>query len=71
MWVNSISVYLTYGLVHSFTYCVWVHDGSCVLLPYIQCVWYDVVFVCAEAISKLGELQVLCDVQGGYAYFCQ
>jgi len=33
-----------------------------VLLPYVQCVWYDVVLVCAKAISKLGEWQVLCDV---------
>ena len=65
MWVNSISVYLTYSFVHSSPYCVVVHDGSCVLLPYVQCIWYDVVFVCAEAISKLGKLQVLCDEQGG------
>ena len=71
MWVNSVSVYLIYGSAHSFTHCVVVHDGSCVLLPYVQCVWYDAVFVCAEAISRLGQLQILCDVQGGYAYFCQ
>ena len=71
MWVNSVSIYLTYGSVHSCPHCVIVHDGSCVLLPDVQCVWYDVVFVCAEVKFKLGELQVLCDVQGGYTYFCQ
>ena len=70
MLVNSISVYLTYSFVHSSPHCVVVHDGSCVLLPYVQCMWYGVVFFCSEAISKLGELQVLCDVQVGYAYFC-
>jgi len=68
--VDSISVYLTNSFVHCSPHCVVVHDGSCVLLPYVQCMWYDVVLVCAEVISKLGELQVLCDVQGGYAYFC-
>ena len=62
MWVDSISVHLTNSLVHSSPHCVVVHDGSCVLLPHVQCMWYDVVLVCAEAISKLGELQVLCDV---------
>jgi len=65
VWVNTFSVYLTYSFVHSSLHCVVVHDGSCVLLPYVQCMWYHVVFVSAEAIYKLGELQVLCDVQGG------
>ena len=65
MWVNSISVHLTYSFVHSSPHRVVVHDGSCVLLRYVQCIWYDVVFVCAEAISKLGKLQVLCSEQGG------
>jgi len=70
LWINSISVYLTYSFVHSSPQYVVVHDGSCVLLPYVQCIWHDVVFVCVEAISKSGELQVLRDVQGVNAYFC-
>jgi len=67
---DSIFVYPTISFVHSSPHCVVVHDGPCVLLPYVQCMCHDIVFVCAEAISQLGELWVLCDVQGGYAYFC-
>ena len=59
---DSIFVYPTISFVHSSPHCVVVHDCSCVLLPHVQCMWYDVVLVCAQAISKLGELQVLCDV---------
>ena len=59
MRVDSVSVHLTNSLVHSSPHCVDVHDCSCVLLPYVQCMWYDVVFVCAEVISKLGEYLLL------------
>ena len=62
MWVDSISVNLTNSFVHSSPHCVVVHDGACMLLPYVQCMRYDVFFVCTEAISKFGKFQVLCDV---------
>ena len=45
VWVNSISVYLTFSFVHSSPHSVVVHDGLCMLLPYVQCMWYDVVLV--------------------------
>ena len=59
MWVDSVSVHLTNSLMQSPPHCVVMHDGSYVLLSYVQCMWYDVALVCTEAIFKLGELQVL------------